>query len=480
MMQRASCRVLSGLLTLGFLLIPSGPLPKAAAAPQASKRDWTRITDTTGRNTDEVTEARTAGGTLHVIWLRKNGNNLDLLHTAIDKDGNVAGSPSTVLTGWSALSIPALVATGNKLYALFGGLRTTNVKDPYSAGSLYMATSDETGSAWNLDPGAKAKSHSVYASPTAATVSKSGDFVTAWAISFALQAHVGLDPNQADLKLDSRCCTYQPKLATDSATGEVVLAWYSNISKANGLYAQTILPSLGTATYVPGSASESRAESRSADQRVGLTARNGAPGIYVGYCSGYPLCRTVNVWPYGAAQPMTVEQAQGARFANIAAAPEGRLWVMWMRGDRIYATRSNRAATRFGHAVTVQPPHGTSSIWKVGGEGSTGPLDLLASMSVVSQGLATWHTRVFPPLSLSANPSRFTAAQGAKVVFTVSDVGDAVAGATISVEGKKLTTDAGGHASMTFPKGTKAGSITATASMKDYTSAEVRLSASAK
>jgi hypothetical protein len=475
MLPRISPKSLVGLVTFSLLTVLAVEPLRPARAQQSPASHWTRITDTTGRNSDEVSEARTGDGTLHVLWLRKDGSNQDLMHTAISKDGQVAGSPSAVLHNWATLSTPAVVAADGKLYAFWGGLRSTDTKDPYSAGSLYMAASDETGSTWNLETGAKAQSHSTYASPTAATVSKSGDFVTAWAVSFALQAHVGLDPNQPDLKLETRCCTYQPKLVTDSQSGEVVLEWYSNISKAGGLMAQTILPSLGTATYVPGSASETRAESLSADQRVGITARQGAPGIYLGYCSGYPTCKTVNVWPYRAAQPMVVEHAPGARFVNIAAGPEGRLWLMWMRSGRIYAVRSNRAANRFGPVVAVTPPKGTTFIWKVGGEGSLGPLDLLASMTVESQGLATWHTQVFPPLSLSASPTSFAALQGGKVVFTVSDVGDPVPRAKVSVAGKTLTTDSAGHASMEFPKGAKAGAIVVTASKEDYTNAALRL-----
>lgn len=466
-------------LALAALLVLAGAFPQTMRAQHASAREWTRITATNGGNTDEAAEARTPDGTLHVIWLRKNGSGRDLVHTAIDKDGHVVGSPSVILTGWASVTNPALVVEGGKLRALFGGQRSTDVSDPYSAGSLYTATSDETGAAWTLEPGAKAASSSVYASPVAATVSKDGTIVSAWAISFALDAHIGLDPHQPDLKLEGRCCAYHPALATDSQTGEVVLAWDSNISKAHGLYAQTLLPSKGAAIYVPGSANETRTESSSVDQRVGITAREGAPGIYAGYCSGYPGCGTVNVWKYKSEKPLVVARAGGARLVNIAAAPEGRLWVMWMRSDRIYATRSNRAVTRFGHVVTIAPRN-TDFIWKVGGDGSLGPLDLLASMTVGSKGLATWYTRILPPLTLSASPSKFVASQGGKVEFAVTDVGDPVPGATVTVAGKTLTTDAQGHASMTFPKGTKAGAITATAAMKDYTSATARVTATAK
>jgi hypothetical protein len=207
MLPRISFESLIGLLTFSLLTVLAVEPLRTARAQQSPASHWTRITDTTERNSDEVSAARTADGTLHVLWLRKDGNNQDLMHSAISKEGQVAGSPSTVLHNWATLSTPAVVAAGGKLYAFWGGLRSTDAKDPYSAGSLYMATSDETGSTWNLETGAKAQSHSVYASPTAATISKSGDFVTAWAISFALQAHVGLDPHRPDLKLETRCCT---------------------------------------------------------------------------------------------------------------------------------------------------------------------------------------------------------------------------------------------------------------------------------
>ncbi len=466
---------------LAVLVLPLlAALPGAAGAQHPAGREWTRLTATTGKNIEEAVAARTSDGTLHVLWLRKHGANLDLMHTALDPQGHVAGPPSTVLDNWAGITNPALVVEGGKLRALFGGQRSLASNDPYSGGSLYTAVSGDSGATWTLQPGAHAASTSVYASPTAATVSKDGTVVSAWAISFALDAHVGLDPHQHDLILDKRCCAYQPALATDAQSGQVVLAWYSNVSKANGLYAETLLPAQGSAVYVPGSATETRTDSLSADQRVGLAARRGAGGVYVGYCSGYPTCRTVNVWRYEAAEPMVVEHASGARLVNLTAGPEGRLWVMWMRSGHLYAARSNRAATRFGRAVTVVPPRGTSSIWKVGGEGSLGPLDLLASMSVASQGLATWHTRVLPPLSLSAHPSHFKAAEGAKVEFVVSDVGDPVAGAEISVAGHTLSSDAHGRAFMTFPKGAKPATVTARASMKDYSGATAHITSTAK
>ena len=57
------------------------------------------------------------------------------------------------------------------------------------------------------------------------------------------------------------------------------------------------------------------------------------------------------------------------------------------------------------------------------------------------------------------------------VTFTVTDVGDPVAGATVTFLGGHATTNSSGVATFTVPTGTAAGSYKATASMTSYTSA---------
>jgi hypothetical protein len=153
---------------------------------------------------------------------------------------------------------------------------------------------------------------------------------------------------------------------------------------------------------------------------------------------------------------------------NIAAAPEGRLWVMWHEGgsNDLFAIRTNKAATRFGSIVKVAPPASTSSVWKLKGEGSRGPLDLLASVSTGSS-LAAWHTQVLPPLSISATK----AANGVR--FTVTDAGDAVAGAKVTYASKTLTTNSKGQATTTLARTTSK----ATAGREGYTGAAVIVAA---
>ncbi|MGZ4388322.1 MAG: hypothetical protein ACXVZL_02970 [Gaiellaceae bacterium] len=250
-----------------------------------------------------------------------------------------------------------------------------------------------------------------------------------WSGTFGLFVHAGLSASAPSTKVQSACCGYEAALATDSASGETVLAWYSNATGAGGTLAATVLPSLGSTSYLPGSATADRNSAASPVQQVGIAARVGAPGVYV------------------------------------AAAPSGRLWVMWSAGGRLYAVRSNRAVTRFGPVTALAPPPGSSSVWKLVGEGSLGPLDLFVS-ATAGGGIAFYHRRVLPPLTLAASAG----AKG-KVGFRVGDAGDPVSGAKVAVGGRTLTTGAGGSAATTLAPG----SYRATASLAGYRAATARV-----
>ena len=142
---------------------------------------------------------------------------------------------------------------------------------------------------------------------------------------------------------------------------------------------------------------------------------------------------------------------------SIAAAPEGRLWVMWDVGGKIYATRTNHAATRVGPPSTLGPPGSKSVYGFLDGEGSSGPLDLIAN-----DGQGLWHQQVWPKLQVSGKRA------GKTIVFTVADAGDPVAAAKVRVGGKNLTTAANGRAILA---NTPPGRVKASASKAGYTAA---------
>jgi len=431
---------------------------------------WTRVTDPSGRNIDQLGLARTGDGVLHVVWTRKSGNNRDLVHSAVAPSGKPAGSPVNIESGWATLdSGPALVVEpGGGLRVFFSGIRSTNTTDPYSVGDLYSSTAGPGGSGWALVSGPVAAHSATYASDQiSATFLPDGTPVTAWSSSFNLSTHAGLDPNVANQRWQDSCCAYSTGLATDSATGEAVLAWFSNANsgEGHGVFTQTVLPGAGPVKFLPGSATESRGSAISTDQRIGITGRIGAPGVYVVYGAGYPTWTALMLWQHGPGKATKIWSGT-VRHSSIAAAPGGRLWAMWVSSEnRIYAARSNPAATKFGAVVAVKAPAKTETVWKIFGEGSRGWLDLLVSASTPGS-LAFWHTQVLPGLTLACK-------SGNVVSCTVSDAGDPVKGAKVKIGGKTLATNAQGKASADLP----AGSYKAVASKAGYTSTSTSVKA---
>jgi hypothetical protein len=186
--------------------------------------------------------------------------------------------------------------------------------------------------------------------------------------------------------------------------------------------------------------------------------------VYLFYGQGYPTFKTVALWRVDAARPHLVLKADGNEHTNVAAAPEGRLWLMWERSGTIYATRTNKAATKAGALTTLKPPNG-GTIFRLNGEGSAGPLDLIANVSAGGQqGL--WHQQLWPKLQLAASSKK--AGKGRVVTFRVLDAGDPVAGATVKAGGRTLRTAANGRAVL---RQAKAARVKATASRAGYVSA---------
>ena len=443
-----------------------------AAVSAGPPGEWTRVTEPTGRNIDEPGVARTGDGTLHVVALERGADPAlaSLAHYALDAAGRPVGARTAVLDGWRSLSNPWLMVDGDSLRVLVSGVRGSAPGDPFD-GAIYTHTASLDGSEWVLHDASVSRAKSTGA-PGAAR-SKDG-VVVAWASASGLFFHQGADGSGDDQRIATTgCCTYDPAVATDAATGETVLGWYSNITRAHGRYT-TVLPGAGAPQFAPGSATADRASSLSHNQRFALSARLGAPGVYAAYCAGYPTCAEVSLWRHGAAEALTVARPGNTRAVAIGPGPEGRLWVMWQDGTRLRATRTNRAATRVGPVATVAPPTGAQTVWKVNGDGATGPLDLLATVGA-PEGIAVWHTRVLPILAVSASPTGFTAGDTARVTFTVTDAGDPVPGAAIVVGGRRLTSDAAGRAALTFPATTRPGQIRAQATLAGYDGASARI-----
>jgi hypothetical protein len=427
----------------------------AAAGPPGQ---WTKLPGTV-INFAEPGLARTSDGVLHVVYTRKNGTKEELVHLEVSAAGKV-GADTVALGGWSSMSHPDLLRMPDgSLRVFFGGIRSTNPGETNNA--LNTATAPASGAPWTLKPGKAAQATYAYATSVAgAALAKDGTPISTWSASPGLGFHYGVDPSTPDGKIpQSSCCLYTPEVAVDSASGQAWVGFHSNESASPGLYVNAIGPNgpQGGRRLAPGSVTDKN--SIYPGNRTSLTGRIGAGGVYLFFGQGYPTYKTLALWKVDTANPQLVIKADRNEHANVAAAPEGRLWLMWEQNGTIFATRTNRAATKVGGVNAIRPPAG-ATIYRLNGEGSAGPLDLIANMS--SGGQFLWHQQVWPKLLVSGKRA------GKNIVFTVTDAGDPVAAATVKAGGKTLKTAANGKATLAKAQ---AGRVKASASKAGYAAA---------
>jgi hypothetical protein len=430
-------------------------LALAASASGGPRGQWTRLPGTV-LNFAEPGLARTGDGVLHVVYTRRNGAKEDLIHLEVSPAGQV-GPDAVALGGWASMSHPDLLRMPDgSLRAFFGGIRSTNPGETNNA--MNTATAPAAGAPWTLKPGKAAQATYAYATGVAgAGLAKDGTPISTWSGSPGLGFHYGIEASSPDGTIpQTGCCLYTPDVAVDSASGQAWVGFHSNENAGPGLYVNAIGPGgpQGARRLAPGSVTGK--DSIYPGNRTSLTGRIGAAGVYLFYGQGYPTFKTLALWKVDTAKPQLVIKADRNEHANVAAAPEGRLWLMWEQNGTVYAARTNRAASRVGAVNAIKTPGG-ATIYRLNGEGSAGPLDLIANLAAGGQSL--FHQQVWPKVSLTGSRS------GTKIVFRVTDAGDPVAGATVKAGGKALKTAGNGTATLSpAPKGR----VKATASKAAY------------
>ena len=366
----------------------------AAGAPGS----WTQVTDGSESNTLEVGLARTSNGVLHVAWQRKNGSNEDLVHTPISSTG-AQGAASAIVTSFASLSPPALVTDGASLTAFFGGIRSTSSSDPNQ--NMNLAGSSDGGGSWSLAPGTVVTGGAAYAAATSATIGPGGITFEAWGGTFVHRGLAPTDPNNDFQAPLGGCCGYDPNIGFDPVTGSVVVAWYSNATGKLGLWAQGVDPATGAPTggaqNMPGTVTGGNSSQQL--NRTPLAVRAGG-GIFAAYPGGYPTTTQVLLWRVGTGSSTTIAtNAAGIAHVAVAAAPDGRLWVLWTQsspgGFRVYARRSNPTVTSWEPTISVNAPPGTGSAYRLEAAAQADRVDVLGHFGIGS-GIATWHTQLRP------------------------------------------------------------------------------------
>jgi hypothetical protein len=462
------------------------------AAPSAlagSPGKWTQLGQANLDNIDEAALTRSPDGVLHVVWTvpshNSGGAGDSLMHDAIAPNGTPA-PVNPITTGWAGItSVPDVVTMPDgTLRAFFGGLHSTDSTDPNL--NMNTATAPASGASWTVFPGTVVKGDSAYAGDDGAAVGADGTpFLSFGGTGAGAFVHRGLDPNTPNFPLQSQlggCCGYSPDVAIDTVTGAPSVAWYSNANDKFGVFTQSLDPGtgqpLGSPALMPGSTTPFNGKPASSQQltRTPIAARAGG-GVFVAYSGGYPTADRVLFWRIGSPAAETVASHKGSgHIVSLAAAPDGRMWVVWIeRGSipRVFAARSNRSAGAFGPVLSAGRPPGGDSAFKIDANAQTGTLDIVALYSTGSSALAQWHTQLLPGLALKASPKKIKGTKATKVNFTVTDP-EPVKGAKVKAGGKSATTDNKGHATISLGP-TKKKSLAATATKSGYTKGTTKL-----
>ena len=386
-----------GRLFVCLLVITAGFLSAASTAAAGTPGRWTQFTTSNLHNFAEPGLARTADGVLHVVWHRPVSTSSDsLMETALSRGGAVVGGPVTIESGWQGLNPqPDLVASpdGSTLRVFFAGTHSLTLNDPLNY-QLLTATAGADGRTWSAPQRVTSSSHPSYTSSgIGAAMEPNGTPVVAEGDPGNM-FHFGIGGPDFAYETRPGINVYDPGIGVDSTTGQAVLAWFSlgndsHTAGAYGTYLQTITPSGLSAAraFLPGSATSDRRNANPPLQRTAISGRIGADGVYVAYGTGYPSRTGVVLGRVGGAA-LTVGRGASIDNVDVAPAPEGRLWVVWSAGSKIYAVRTNEAATRVGPRLAVSRPPGSVSVFGLSGEGSLGTLDLVANSGTASNAVA--------------------------------------------------------------------------------------------
>jgi hypothetical protein len=456
---------LAALCGLALLALAS----PAAAGPPGS---WTQVTNFSvqGKNTDDVSLARTGDGVLHILWAESTGKTL--FNTRLSSDAQSVLGTSTVFQYGGSLnnSVVLLPAPGGSLRAFFAGLFAA---DQSHDGGMSTATSTN-GVSWTVQgtlaseaDGANEASPVYAAAGLGGTTFNNGTPLSIWGDSSpgASGYHVGTSPGTPDVRFGGTAAgTVDPEAATDSETGQVVIGW-NDIDTGSVMVApvqasQNPWFPPGAATSPPG------ANAIDTQHPLGMTGRSGgAAGVYVAYLRGGNPPANPAVWRFGANSATTLSNAD-ARLAGVTAGPDGRLWAFWKEEDNsLHARRSATDAATWGADTEINPPPGTSTVWNLKGEGSAascGGLDLVALVTA-NGGTANHQQRVLPGITLKKKVLNGNKGRKAKVRFTTLDAGDPI-DAKVKVGKKSAETGNDGKVKMKIKRKLKTRKVKARAS----------------
>jgi hypothetical protein len=407
--MRRFTRAAAGLSVV--VLAATSPAASAATARAASgSPHWTKISSDIGFGFASAGLLRTADGRLHVVWPSADPGSYSLHYSVVGAGAKLLAT-GKIVSHWGAIDqFPRLVPASHGqtgLRVIFDGANGHN-GSPYNVGTFYSATAGEAGTSWALTPGSL--SHTTFPPLTddAAAAESSGQPVTVWPSGSALSYHLGIDSSvpakapDVQIPLGPSASPIDPALATDGS-GTVWGAWFNASGTATmGYWAGKILSGAKGIVKAPGSGGTNLNNSQPL-QPVALATRAGG-GEYLAYCvpTKTITCSHIALWRAGATKALMVPGSSGGQDSKvaIAAAPGGKLWVLWFdfKSNHIELAETNATATAFGRVQTLAPPAHLFTFQGLEADASAGTLDIVALATLTAPGSspAFFDTQVKP------------------------------------------------------------------------------------
>ncbi len=431
----------------------AGTHPRQAATPA-----WVTVSGVV--HSSALPGVARLGGQLQVVWTLTQNSDRSIYTRVLAKNGAPASAILPVITGWPAIvNDPKVIGPVGTRRVVFAGIHPDPFSD-YTGPAVFSESTD--GTSWDLGDGSLSQSTAPGSGGEIAALDVDGvPFFAKGGFSGGVIVHRGVDPDVPATAPDFRAtetqgAPVQVRLARDRATDDVYVAWFSLGATQDsdaGVFVQRMWPRPnGALLKAPGS-SNGQAGAINPGQPLAVAERT-TGGVWVAYRVGHPTSTQIRVWRVGApADQFLTVNSPGATvdMLCLSTAPGGRLWLTWRTvGDhKLHATRTNKAATKFGRRQHLVQPGGLStSVHATECEGSPGPLALIVNAQPVGESPRLYARRVLPALSAARAPAQLNKGL---VTVTVTDAGDPIKGASVTLRGVTRKTAANGKASFTVP-----------------------------
>jgi hypothetical protein len=452
--------------------------PSIAALPKIGI--WTAVS--AGMTTESPAPAFwvSPNGTGWDVFARQAGpNNFTYEAVQLNGLGKVTHGPADILAPhWGSLQFaPTLLGDGAGPVLVFDGIRGTT--GPYSLGCVYGALPGKT--SWTIAPWSlSADCHDPV--PAAAENSSNGKVLAAawpggWAGGSGINYRIGVSPSipapppDKHILLTKATALPTGMMNDESGNGHFYVAWaqiFSTPAGRDGIYVKDV--TAGTpARKAPGTGTFSSETNFPVFGRVATVNRNTGGGVFIAYCANSPTCH-LELWKVGAAKAIPVPSSSPAFGVSIAQGPLGRVWVTWYNpsSNRVFVARTNKADTRFGAVRSYATPCDGGGLLGLGGD----PLPRLdIGMECVNKSAfknEQFVTQVSAALTLGFPSPVHVGTSGATIQITVTDAGDPVPGALVTLDGKTATANTSGKATFKLPASIKAGKYPVTATRPFY------------